>query len=416
MKKRLTYHWMIVLACFLMMAVSIGMGVNCFNLFAVELMAEFNFTAGSVQIIMMVAVLVSVVGAVLVGKLLAKFPMRPVLTVSAVITIAGFVLYSRCNSLLTFCLASAVTGIGSAGIGIVPCGSLLNIWFVDKKGLATGIGFSGSVVGGLVFVQIVNAVIASSGWRTAYVALAGIAAVLLLPTTLFIVRAHPNQKGLSPLGAELAAGQQMKPLGISVSKYIKTGSFWLLAVSAFTISFINIGIQNNISIYFTKVLGKDMGFAANIFSLVMLVQIFGKILLGAIYDKKGIRFGAVYCTVMYLIAVIAIMWATNLVIAIVFAVFFGLVSAMNTITPPYVTARIVGVRDYPTIFGLLSIFTGIGMAVGPIVAGQVFDATGSFNGALYVFMGLALILTLIISLASKKGEGFSVMDENSAVT
>lgn len=159
-----------------------------------------------------------------------------------------------------------------------------------------------------------------------------------------------------------------------------------------------------------------MGYAANIFSLVMFVQIFGKILLGAIYDKKGIRFSAVYCAVMYLIAVIAIMWATNLTIAIVFAVFFGLVSAMNTITPPYVTARIVGVRDYPTIFGLLSIFTGIGMAVGPIVAGQVFDATGSFNGALYVFMGLALILILVISLAAKKGEGFSVMDESSTVT
>ena len=71
-------------------------------------------------------------------------------------------------------------------------------------------------------------------------------------------------------------------------------------------------------------------------------------------------------------------------------------------------------RGYPTIFGLLSIFTGIGMAVGPIVAGRVFDATGSFNGALYVFMGLALILILVISLAAKKGAGFSIMDESSA--
>lgn len=45
-EKKFTYHWVIVLACFLMMAASIGIVINCFNVFTVELMAEFGWDAG----------------------------------------------------------------------------------------------------------------------------------------------------------------------------------------------------------------------------------------------------------------------------------------------------------------------------------------------------------------------------------
>jgi len=51
-----------------------------------------------------------------------------------------------------------------------------------------------------------------------------------------------------------------------------------------------------------------------------------------------------------------------------------------------------------------------------IAAGEVLDATESFSSALYMFMVLAVILILIISLAAKKGEGFNTVNENSAVT
>lgn len=47
-EKKFTYHWVIVLACFLMMAASIGIVINCFNVFTVELMAEFGWDAGDV--------------------------------------------------------------------------------------------------------------------------------------------------------------------------------------------------------------------------------------------------------------------------------------------------------------------------------------------------------------------------------
>jgi MFS family permease len=307
-----------------------------------------------------------------------------------------------------FYIASLFVGFGASGISLVPCGALINNWFEEKKGLATGIAFTGSVAGGLIFVQLTKILLAASGWQTVYTALGIIAAVVAIPITVFVVREHPRDKGLLPFGAKEAAGAAAGFLkGISLKKYIKTGSFWLLAISVFIIGFINMGLQNNISIYLTSARGHTENVAANIFSLYLFIQIFGKVLLGAIYDKKGIKFGAIYCMAAFLLSVALFIYSGNLYIAIAFAAVFALVGSMTTVTPPYVTATIVGLKDYPTIFGILSLFYGIGVATGPVVAARVFDSTGSFDQVWIAFGIMAVIIVFTTVLAAKKGEGFS---------
>ena len=58
---------------------------------------------------------------------------------------------------------------------------------------------------------------------------------------------------------------------------MKTGSFWLLSVSVFIIGFINMGMQNNFSIYMTEEMGHTDNFSTNIFSLVMGIQILARL-------------------------------------------------------------------------------------------------------------------------------------------
>ena len=406
-KMRLTYHWTIVAACFLLMAVSIGIIINCFNPLSVELIKEFG-SAGSVQLILTIAVLSNLIGGALVGKIMAKFSMRVAMPVYAAIMSAGLIMYAYCGSLNMFYIASLFVGFGASGISLVPCGALINNWFEEKKGLATGIAFTGSVAGGLIFVQLTKILLATADWQAVYMALGIIAAVVAIPITIFIVREHPRDKGLLPFGAKEAAGSAAGVLkGVSLKKYIKTGSFWLLAISVFIIGFTNMGLQNNISIYLTSIKGHTESVAANIFSLYLFVQIFGKIILGAIYDKKGIKFGAIYCMTAFIISVALLIYSGNLYIAIAFAAVFALVGSMTTVTPPYVTATIVGLKDYPTIFGVLSLFYGIGVATGPVIAARVYDSTGSYDQAWIAFGILAVIIVFTTVLAAKKGEGLS---------
>ena len=412
MKEKLfSYHWVIVAACFLLMAVSIGIIINCFNPLSVELIKDFG-SAGGVQLILTIGVLTSLLGGAIFGKIAAKFSMRIVMPVYAAMMSVGIFMWSTCSSLTTFYIVSIFVGLGASGISLVPCGALINNWFEEKKGLATGITFTGSVAGGLIFVQLTKILLLSSDWRMVYIVLAIISAVVSIPITIFLIREHPRDKGLLPFGAKEAASTGKVWLkGISLKKYIKTGSFWLLAISVFIIGFTNMGVQNNISIYLTSAIGHPESTVANIFSLYLFLQIFGKILLGSIYDKKGIKFGSIYCMVTFLLSMALFIYSGNLYIAIAFVVVFAMVGSMTTVAPPYVAATIVGLKDYPTIFGVLSLFYGVGVAIGPVVAAKVYDSTGSYDQAWITFGILAMILVFTTILAVKKGKEFSQISE-----
>ncbi len=407
-EKKLSYHWVIVLACFLLMAASIGIVINCFNVFTVQLMNEFGWDADQIQLIGTIVSLSALIGGALVGKIMAKATMRRAMPVYAVLTAAGFFLYSFCRSLTAFYLVSLMVGIGMSGVSLIPCGALINNWFQEKKGLATGIAFTGSVAGGMILVQVTQAVVDASGWRTGYTVLGVIAAVILIPTSLFLVRENPRDKGLSPLGATGdSAAAAAAVTGISAGKYLKTPSFWLMAISMFIIGFINMGIQNNFHFYMNKELGQTEELATNLFSLVMGIQIIGKIILGAVFDKKGVKAGAIYCTVLFLLAGVTAIYSGTLAVAIAFGAFFGLVCSMTTVTPPYITMLVVGRKYYSVIYGLLSLFYGVGVAVGPVVAAKVYQSSGSYVPAWIAFMVLSVILVVTTIAGVNKGRGYS---------
>lgn len=176
--KRFTYHWAIVIACFILMASSVGITQNCFNLFSIEIMNELKFTASQVQVMNTIATLMTMVSALVVGTVFNKFSMRLAMPVYAICLTGGFFLYSTVNSLAQLYILSALVGFGRGGVAVVPCGLLMNNWFKEKRGFATGIALAGSTAGGFVFVRIANAIIASMDWRRAYMVLGVMAAVV----------------------------------------------------------------------------------------------------------------------------------------------------------------------------------------------------------------------------------------------
>lgn len=412
-EKRFTYHWVIVIACFLMMASTVGIVVNCFSILIPDMMSDLNYSASQIQLIGLIVTFANLISGVFIGKVMAKVGLKLTLPVYAVLMCGGLAARGLCHEFYQFFISSLFCGVGLSGVSTIPGGVLINNWFTEKKGTATGIAFTGSVVGGLVFVQLTKIIIASYGWRTTHFILGGIAALVLLPTTIFVVAEKPQDKGLVPLGADesAAVADTAELTGISTKSYLKTSSFWLLAFTVFAIGLCNMGMQNNITICLQSEHGYSAEFAANIFSVVMAVQIVGKILLGAIYDKKGVKFGTIYNVVLYILGVGAIALSGDVAMAIAYGGLFGLIGSMTTVTPPYLTALIVGRKDYSTIFGIMSLFFGLGCAFGPVIAASVFDKTGSFTPA-WIGFGVVFILLAVTSVLSvKKGADFAEMTE-----
>lgn len=434
-EQKTTYHWLIVAACFLLMAVTVGILVNCFAALGPALGAHF-VGGGSVQLVFTISVLANLIGGALAGKVYANRPMQKVMPIFAILLSVGIFGWSQfwtdSPSLTLMYVCSVAVGIGASFLSIVPMSIVINNWFQEKKGLAMGIYSAGSVVAGLVLVPIVNSIVTQGStfyigfgpattWQQAYILLGIIAAVVSIPTTIFIIRGTPQEKGLLPYGAsaEKAQGGGEAAKGISLKKYLKTPSFAFLALSAFLIGFVNLGIQNHIVIYLENV-GKITQ-AALVFSLGMGSMIIAKYLLGMIYDKKGIVAGQIFCLVCGLLTIglmLVVGFTQSSSLAYVFGVSYGLVGAMTTVTPPYVTAKIVGVREYPMIFGILSLTYGLGVAVGPMVIEGVMSSDGVYSSdpaawtpILIVLMVIAVIMACTTVLSVRKGEGFSEMTD-----
>ena len=412
--KRFTYHWAIVIACFILMASSVGITQNCFNLFSIEIMNELKFTASQVQVMNTIATLMTMVSALVVGTVFNKFSMRLAMPVYAICLTGGFFLYSTVNSLAQLYILSALVGFGRGGVAVVPCGLLMNNWFKEKRGFATGIALAGSTAGGFVFVRIANAIIASMDLRRSYMVLGVMAAVLIIPTVIFVIREKPEDKGLRPYGAteeNTASAVKAEFTGISRKKFLKTSAFWMLGITFFLISAINMGLQNNVSIYLTMQKGQTRELAADVASILLLSQVVGKILLGSIYDKKGVKFGSAYGCVVFLLSIVTIMLAGNKAFAIIFGVIVGLALSMTTCTPPLLTSLAVGRREYSSIYGLLNAFATAGVALGPVIAGFIYDHTESYDLAWIIFAVVAVVILVLTILAMNKSKGYRSMTE-----
>lgn len=396
------------------MASSVGITQNCFNLFSIEIMNELKFTASQVQVMNTIATLMTMVSALVVGTVFNKFSMRLAMPVYAICLTGGFFLYSTVNSLAQLYILSALVGFGRGGVAVVPCGLLMNNWFKEKRGFATGIALAGSTAGGFVFVRIANAIIASMDWRRAYMVLGVMAAVLIIPTVIFVIREKPEDKGLRPYGAteeNTASAVKAEFTGISRKKFLKTSAFWMLGITFFLISAINMGLQNNVSIYLTMQKGQTRELAADVASILLLSQVVGKILLGSIYDKKGVKFGSAYGCVVFLLSIVTIMLAGNKAFAIIFGVIVGLALSMTTCTPPLLTSLAVGRREYSSIYGLLNAFATAGVALGPVIAGFIYDHTESYDLAWIIFAVVAVVILVLTILAMNKSKGYSSMTE-----
>ena len=121
----------------------------------------------------------------------------------------------------------------------------------------------------------------------------------------------------------------------------------------------------------------------------------GKMLLGQIFDKMGTRSAIVIacgCIMLGLFGLVAVKFAPAILLVVVGS---GLGCAFGTVAHPIITQAIFGLKDYSTIYGIISAMGSLGGALAPVFAASVYDATGSYKGA-FLAMAVALVAINVV--------------------
>lgn len=347
--------------------------------------------------------------AIIGGFLAARYGTRIVITLALIIMGITMVLTGLANSFGFAFTMRLLTGLGN-GASYVPAMALGSAWFAMKKrGFATGIVSAGigtgTLISGLVVPPILTA-FGQNGWRFSWYILGG--AVLVISGIVYaFVLSRPEQKGLQQVGAEeteaspAASSDTKKASALQWTSVIKMGSVWYLGVVYFFYGFSYIIYM----VFFAAYLVKEMGFtqeaAGGLWALVGGLSIFCGVIWGSISDRLGRSKGA---ALAYL--VLGLSYIIYALINVKFGLYlsaflFGLTAWSIPTIMAATAGDFVGPRLAPAGLGFITLFFGVGQALGPALGGYLADITNSFTVPFLVAGGISFI-GMISSLFLKK--------------
>ncbi|RUW98071.1 MFS transporter [Mesorhizobium sp. M00.F.Ca.ET.151.01.1.1] len=376
----LSYRWVIVAAGALMSCVAIG---TMFSLaiFLEPMALDTNWSRAGISSAMTLNFLVMGLGGFAWGALSDRFGARIVVTIGAVLLGLALVLASRAGSLLTFQITYGVLVGLAASAFFAPMIALTSGWFDTNRGLAVSLVSAGMGVAPMTISPLARWLISAYEWRTAMFDIGLLAWVLLLPAVL-LVRQPPK-----PAASDAAAAPVAEGAGLTVGQALRSPQFIVLGLTFFACCAAHSGpIFHMVS--YAMLCGVAPMAAVSIYSVEGLAGLGGRLLYGVLADRLGVKPVLIAGLAIQAIVIAAYLSISQLDQFYMLAVIFG--ATYGGVMPLYaVLAReYFGQRILGTVFGAATMLSSLGMALGPLAGGMIFDAYASYH---WLFIGSALI-------------------------
>jgi MFS family permease len=317
-----------------------------------------------------------------------------VITVGLTVAAVGLLLTGLSNSFAAATVWRFVTGIGS-GASNVPAMGLLAAWFVQRqRGMAAGIGVTGSSLALILLGLLVPYVLSAygwNGWRICWFIFAGITLGLAV-FAFTILRNCPSELGLLPMGA---TGESTtitaKVRELNWGRVYRSGVVWHLGLIYVAYGFSYIIYMT----FFTKYLIAEGGYtqesAGRLFMLMGWLSLLCGLIWGSVSDRLGRKTALVIVYIIHSVAFGLFALFPSQPGFIISAVLFGLSAWSIPAIMAATCGDLLGPRLAPAGLGFVTLFFGIGQAAGPSVAGIIADAGHSLSPALLLAAGVALL-------------------------
>jgi MFS family permease len=399
---KLHYGWVIVAVGFLIIFACIGLARYAYTMLLPSMQAGLGLPYDRMGFIGTGNFCGYLLSVILAPRLIRRYKPRGVIAGGLVlITLALLGIGVSHGFMLPLSLYFLV-GMGT-GFANIPTMALISYWFrSDQRGKAAGLMIAGNgaaIMLAGVLVPLLSRTFGANGWRAGWLTLGTIALIVTLLAT-WLVRNHPSDMGLEPLGkATVPSPAQLIP-------HEHSGDGALLA----RIGMLYLAFGATFMVYGTFIVTtmvREYGFseakAGMYWSWAGFFSLFSGVLFGMLSDRIGRKHGLALVfavqTIAYLLAGskpggVGLMFSIILYGSAVFAI-------------PAIMAAAVG--DYlglsraAAAFSTITVFFAAGQTVGPALAGMIGKTTGSFTGA-YLLAGVVTASAAIFALFMPKPE------------
>ncbi len=379
-------RYLIVLGACLTQFTIIGL-LFSYGLFFKALETDFGWSRTLLSSCTSVAFMVMGVLAFFGGQLNDRYGPRLVLAVAGTLCGTGYALLSQVTQpWQLFAIFGLFIGVGMATHDVVTLSTIAR-QFRHRRGLMTGVVKVGTAVGQIAVPPIAALLIALYDWRLALMILGGAAVALLLAAASLMKSPAPSA----------ASGGGVDAAGHSFHEARRTHSFWMICAIQFTVFSSLTTIPLHIVVH-----GMDLGMtpalAAILLSAMGAASVAGRLSVGTFVDRIGGRRALMFCFVPLIGSLLAFLlisapWLLFAAVAVYGFAHGGFFTVMSPTVAEY-----FGLRAHGAIFGLVLFFGTLGGSAGPLVAGRIFDVTGSYTLA---FIALATMASLGLVLVMR---------------
>lgn len=340
--------------------------------------------------------LTTTVTSLVFGFCIDRFRARKMVIFGLSNLISSVVIFSFANSLPLFYLGGVCWGIGTSFCGGTMSSTIVRRWFDKDIGRYTGIVMSANGVGGAVAAQIITPLIHDGtvfGYRNAY-RLSAVLSLLVSIAVVSLLKDRPAQSvSTDTKKKQLSATWS----GIAYRDALKKPYFYLIA-GMVLLSGISLASTESISSTYLEDIGMIPQFIATTATVAAVILTFSKILVGTIYDKKGLRLAMLICQISSICSFVLQATLTNSpsgqVFAMIAVVLNSIALPLKTILIPLITNDLFGQASYGKVLGILMSMNYAGMCVGAPFGELFYSLFQTYVPAFWTYAGIMLAVTI----------------------
>jgi MFS family permease len=407
--------WLVVAAAFSVLFLSYGLQFS-YGVFVSGLATELGWSRAQTALPYSIYVFAYSALSAATGRATDRFGPRPVIAAGAVLLGCGWGASALVERPWQLDLTLGIlAGLGMS-VAWVPCNATVSRWFTRRRGTAVAIASSGGSLGNLVVPTLAAALVTLWGWRTTLAAIALVSAAFMLLAARYMIR-DPESVGLWPDGERPALSTIAASPGHRLDEVCWTAPF-LLLIAIYFLTWVPVFVPFVHAAAYAEDLGLSKLAAGSVISAIGIGGIVGRLSAGVVSDRIGRLPSLLGMFALQTAAFAGFASARGLGLLWLAAMTFGFSYGGGVTLLPPLCGDLFGRAHVAAIVGMIFAVAGSPSAIGPYVAGWLFDVTGRYGAAFLCSAGLnagALVLTWVLMRNTEANRGTGRAGELSAI-
>lgn len=396
------YGWVIAGTLAITETVSWGILFYSFAVMMPQMEAEFGWTRAETSGAFSLALLISGLAAIFVGRWLDRHGARVLMTVGSVLGVVLMAAWSQIQTLTHLYLVWAGIGLIMAAVLYEPAFAVIARWFDAKRRQALTLLTLCAGFASTIFIPLTQWLIGEVGWRGALMVLAGVLGVITVPLHAILLRRSPSDLGFQVDGAahQSEVDAFVRAPNVSVKVALRHMTFWSLVAALVFNTFTSAVLVVHLISYLIEN-GFDATFAAGIAGFIGGMQVPGRVLFSVFGAKVPRTVVTVAVFAMQVIAYIMPIQAHSTLGILLFGVLLGMSSGMATLLRATLIADYFGAAHYGKLNGVVGLFTSSTRGIAPIAAGLLYVRFGGYAPVLWLLVVFSVLATVFAFIAER---------------